>query len=100
MIVLNAPSPSAAVVTERRRVVRYPCSAHVRIGTRSGVTCDMSNLGLVFRTRDGFAADEIVEVCLSFEGTADAPLQVIHPARVVRIDEHGRVSQVALQFLD
>jgi hypothetical protein len=96
---LGSPS-SADCVSEQRRVVRYPCSARIRAGTRSGVACDMSNIGVAFHTLDPFAPDEEFELCMSFEWTDDQPIQVIHPARVVWISERGRELRVAVEFLD
>jgi hypothetical protein len=99
---LETLSTVAADVSDRRRYVRYPCIARVRAGARRGVAFDMSSLGLAFFTNNLFAPNETVELCVNYDATRDAPIQVVQPAKVVwtSISDGGRAWRVGVEFLD
>jgi len=84
----------------RRRALRHPCRARIRVGSRCGVVQDISPLGLAFQTQDRFASEEVVEVCLSFDWTDNPPFEVVQPARVIWTTHDGKISHVGLEFSD
>jgi hypothetical protein len=100
MQVNSSPHPSTGTPPDRRRLVRYPCAAWVRAGSRLGVACDMNSLGVAFHTWDKFAENEVVELTLSFDAIDNPSVQVVHAARVVRVRQYGSALQVAVEFLD
>ena len=98
---LDSPRSAGPDLSDRRHVVRYPCAARVRTGSRSGITIDMTSVGLSFCTGDQFTSEEIVDLYVSFDIARESPLQVVHPSRVVWTAraESGRTWRVGVEFL-
>ena len=98
---LQPPSGADLAYPEKRRALRYPCIARVRVDNREGITSDMSSAGLSFHTMDRFTQDEIIDLSVNFEAGRDPKIQVIHAAKVVwtAATESGRAWRVGVQFI-
>ena len=83
---------------ERRRTPRYVLDLVVEFGGGVGRTIDVSPSGLCFETRfDGLAADQDVELVVSFQHAAPAT-RVTCNARVVRIERRESLFRVAVTY--
>jgi hypothetical protein len=99
---LQPPSGADVAFPRRRRALRYPCIARVRVDdNREGITAEMSSEGLSFHTMDRFALDEIIDLSVNFETAQEPLLHVVHAAKVIwtTAAESGRAWRVGVQFI-